>query len=105
MRKEEILKAIKSQIKNINSKAEVILFGSRARGTAQQDSDWDILILLPEVEEVSLSEEQIYRDALFPLELHYQEAFSVFAMAKKVWEKQYNIIPFYQNIKKEGLLL
>ena len=26
--------------------AKVILFGSRARGTAQENSDWDILILL-----------------------------------------------------------
>lgn len=41
-----IISLIKSKIKEKNSNAEVILFGSHARGEAHSDSDWDILILL-----------------------------------------------------------
>jgi len=40
-----IAQLIKNQIKKKNPSADVILFGSRARGNAKKDSDWDILVL------------------------------------------------------------
>ena len=43
---EFILKRISSSIKSKDPNAEVILFGSHARGTARSESDWDILILV-----------------------------------------------------------
>jgi uncharacterized protein len=36
---------IGSYISNIDPKAEIILYGSRARGDEKEDSHWDILIL------------------------------------------------------------
>jgi predicted nucleotidyltransferase len=98
MQKVTILKDIKNTIQEINAATEVILFGSRARDTAKEDSDWDILILVHNTQEVSLVEEQVFRDALFSLELKYAQAFSVFAIAKDSWEDKYSASPFYQNI-------
>lgn len=50
-RENQILARIKNRVREKDRAAEVILFGSRARGDAKPESDWDILILLnqPEV--------------------------------------------------------
>lgn len=46
-KKEHILAAIRKCLtKNLPSGGKAILFGSQARGTAREDSDWDILIIL-----------------------------------------------------------
>lgn len=37
---------IKKQVKDIDPFADIILYGSRARGEERSDSDWDILILI-----------------------------------------------------------
>ena len=45
----ETMKArIKANVLEVNPEAEVWLYGSRARGTAREDSDWDILVLTPD---------------------------------------------------------
>jgi predicted nucleotidyltransferase len=48
--------------------ARVILFGSHARGEAQEDSDLDLLVVEPEVEDAA-SEEVRLRRALLGLRL------------------------------------
>lgn len=45
MEKEQLLQKVKQTVQRIDPQAEVILFGSRARGDARPDSDWDFLIL------------------------------------------------------------
>lgn len=104
MNREEILRNIKEKIKSINPEARVVLYGSRARGTARENSDWDILILLPH-SGVSLQEESLYRDALYPLSLAYETSFSVLALSQERWQKQYAPSPLYKNIQKEGIIL
>jgi uncharacterized protein len=41
-----VLNRIKTIVKQIDPKADVILYGSRARGDERPDSDWDLLILV-----------------------------------------------------------
>ena len=83
--------------------SEIILFGSRARGTEQPDSDWDILILIPRPSD--LKEEQKFRHRLFELELLYGQAISTFVHSKKDWEEKHWMTPLYANIKQEGIRL
>lgn len=82
--------------------AEIILFGSRARGDNRKNSDWDVLILL----EVPIYEEvkKEIRDALFELELEYDQAVSSVIFNKKDWLDM-SITPLYQNIEHEGVPL
>ena len=41
----QITKEIKQTVLGIDPTAEVILFGSRARGDFHEESDWDVLVL------------------------------------------------------------
>lgn len=100
-KKKEILEKINTSVKGIEPQADIILFGSRARGDEEEDSDWDILILLPY--EVDLSIEQKFRHKLFDVELEYGEPFSTFVYSKAAWEEKYWVTPFFKNIKKEGV--
>ncbi len=101
--KTQILQRIKGCIGEIEPRAEVILFGSRARGDERADSDWDILILVPN--SVDLKEEQKYRHKLFELELEYGQAISTFVHSKSDWNGKFPITPLFQNIEKEGILI
>ena len=49
MKREELLERVKQTIHEIEPDADIILYGSRARGDAHPESDWDFLILLPGV--------------------------------------------------------
>ena len=99
-----IAKKIKERIKQKNPFADVILFGSHARGRTHRDSDWDILILLSQPNVNRLIEKE-YRDELFDIELEIGEPISAFVYSKSDWEQKHAITPLYQNIKREGIYL
>jgi len=99
----QLLQKIKSYAQAIDKEAVVILFGSRARGTAREDSDWDILILVPGP--VTLKLEQAFRHKLFELELEYGQAISTFVYSKTDWSGKYRVTPLFQNVAKEGIAI
>ncbi|KPL17071.1 MAG: hypothetical protein AMS26_02185 [Bacteroides sp. SM23_62] len=100
-KEQHIIKLIHNRILEKDPAAEVILYGSHARGTPHKESDWDILILLKNVT-VDKRIEQSFRHHLFDLELEIGEPISVFVYSKKDWENKYYITPFYKSIKREG---
>ena len=99
-----IISLIKSRISLKNPEAEVVLFGSHARGNANLDSDWDILILLHNIE-VDRNVEKEYREELFDVELEIGEPISTFVYSKNDWESKHAVTPLYQSIKNDGILL
>jgi uncharacterized protein len=104
MDKDYIKNLIRTRIKQKNPNAEIILFGSQARGDFNKDSDWDILILLNQLD-VSRDTEMEYREELFEVELETGEPISTFVFSKNDWESKHKITPLYQNIKTEGIEL
>ena len=90
-------------VSQIEPQAEVILFGSRARGSARPDSDWDILILLDG--EVTLAREQALFHALYKIELDTEEVFSTLIYRKNYWYEVLKGSPLFQNVNQEGILL
>jgi predicted nucleotidyltransferase len=96
---------IKERIKQKNPFADVILFGSHARGQSHKDSDWDILILLNQPNVVNRLIEKEYREELYEIELTIEQSISTFVFSKIDWEQKYNMTPLYQNIKRDGIYL
>jgi uncharacterized protein len=98
-----IASRIRTEIKRIDPKAKVVLFGSRARGDAKKDSDWDLLIL---IDSLNIREsEDLFRDKIYDLELETGEIISMFVYNNKDWTSRHKITPLYKSIKKEGVVL
>lgn len=98
-----IVKLIKQNISEIDPGADVILYGSRARGDARNDSDWDILVLTNYP--IDLEIENKFRDHLYLLELETGEPLSLFLYSKTEWNTRQRITPYFENITQQGILL
>jgi predicted nucleotidyltransferase len=100
---EHIRKLIRSNIAEIDPAAQVILYGSRARGDARKDSDWDILVLTNYP--VDFRKEKLFRDHLYELEIQTGEPLSIFVYSLLDWNTKQRISPYFHNITKQGILL
>ena len=104
MNRKEIVTQIRMIMRQMFPSAEVILYGSEARGEARSDSDIDLLILV-DGEKLTLAQEDAVTTPLYELELQTGVAISPIVMLKKQWENRPMITPFYLNVMKEGVRL
>jgi predicted nucleotidyltransferase len=96
----QLLTRVEEMVKSIDASAKVILFGSRARGEAREDSDWDFLILTSK--EVTPNLEDEFRVKLYGLELEYEQVISSVIENEQNW-KNYLNSEFYKNIQTDGI--
>jgi predicted nucleotidyltransferase len=100
----DLLIRCKRAIRSIDPTADVILFGSRARGDADDDSDYDLLILTDRLAGLK-TEEPILR-ALFPIELETGAVLTFLLYNKITWNSDlYRAMPFHRNVDAEGITL
>jgi predicted nucleotidyltransferase len=99
-----VRKQIKEVVAETDSSAMAILFGSRARGDAKKDSDWDVLILLKK-NNVSIKDEQAFRHKLYDLELKIGMPISTFVYSLNDWKNKLLYTPLHQNVDREGIIL
>ena len=81
----------------------VILYGSVARNDNTDDSDIDIVIIIKNEMDDATKEQFIHWSA--ELDLRYDRVFSIIDIQEENMEKWGNVLPFYQNIQKEGIIL
>ena len=95
----EFLAAVKQWVEEIDPQAEVWLFGSRARGDARPDSDWDFLVLTEKP--VDRAFKYTVWDHLNDLELTAERVIST-----RVWNRGYwrgmMVTDLYNNIREDG---
>jgi len=102
--KRSILSRIKQIVNSTEPLATVILFGSFARGDNKKYSDIDILILVDK-DKISYSDEKRIKYPLYDLEFDTGKVISPIVFSRKDWETRHRITPFYENVKREGVLL
>ena len=83
--------------------AKVVLFGSRARGDANSDSDWDVLILVDR-EGITAKDFQEINYPIFDIGFQIGQYISPKLYTFKEWEER-KFTPFYKNIEKEGIVI
>ena len=82
--------------------AEIILYGSKARGDYEEFSDIDVLILLDREINNSL-EEEIFSSA-FQVELKYDVIFGIIVYSKEFWNSILGkAMPLHWNVDKDGI--
>jgi len=98
-----LLQKCKHAVEMVAPGSSVILYGSRARGDENPESDYDLLVVLPECYDVSIAER--VRNKLYDIEVEESVIISVIIKNEKEWEsKLYDILPLKINILREGVL-
>ena len=97
-----ILRELKHVLVDKYPALELRLFGSTARGEATGTSDIDLCIQLPDV---TRSIEEDLFDTTYAFELKYDRVFDVIILAESLVQKYSDVLPIYQNILREGIVL
>lgn len=105
MRHSSVIKKIAEIMRSLFPDARTVLFGSQARGTANDSSDIDLLIILPDIYQghdfVKRRSEIVSH--LYDIEIEDGVRISPIVLIKSVWENR--ITPFSINVNREGITL
>lgn len=100
----QVASRVKTIVRSILPDAEVILYGSRARGDAREDSDWDFLVITDEP--ASIATEEKLRHAMYELSLDLAEIISAFVENRQQWlAPLMEASPYRQEIEREGIAI
>ncbi|MCR5728704.1 MAG: nucleotidyltransferase domain-containing protein [Lachnospiraceae bacterium] len=97
--------AVEAQLVYGKKLKEVILFGSCARGDFENDSDVDVMILIDTSKEKIEEENDKIHPIIHKLDRKYNYNLLFSPIVKSYSEFNYwcDIIPFYNNVNKEGV--
>lgn len=101
--KEEMIKAMRNVLNSIDPTVQAILFGSRARGDAEEDSDWDVLVLIDKPH-VSLSDYDKYSYPLRELGWDMDEIINPVLFSTKEWNENHFTM-FNHNVRNDGIAI
>ena len=103
MTRDNILQEIKRTLHEVAPDAKAILFGSRARNDAREDSDWDILILIDK-DKVRNEDFDTVAYPLVELGWTIGEMINPILYTFSEWNKRSFTI-FHKNVEEEGIAI
>lgn len=86
-----------------NILVRIILYGSVAKNTSTAESDIDIAIILNASS--TKEHEETLLDFIVDMNLKYNKVFSIIDIDLSEFKKWENTLPFFINVKKEGVVL
>ena len=92
----EIFSLIKNRVHNLVPTDEVYLFGSQANNNANEESDWDILVLLAEKPDRKIK--QSIHKALFPLSVQIHAFINTVIASHADWNNNPSYYSLHQSI-------
>ena len=99
-----MLERVKRAVSEMEPDAEIILYGSRARGDSRIQSDWDFLVLL----DGPVNDERTdkIRHRLYEIEWESDEVLCCIVRDRQEWNSPlWKNMPFRQNVEQEGIVL
>jgi predicted nucleotidyltransferase len=100
----ELLIRCKRAIHSLDPTVEIILYGSRARGDARADSDFDLLLLIDG--EVTAQLEDRFRRQVYPIELDTGAVITVIGFNRERWNSPLlSVVPLHSSVIAEGVVL
>ena len=83
---------------------EMILFGSKARGDDDPESDIDLLVVTSR--RFSTAERHAVMDALFPIQREYDVVLSPVVVATEDWRSGIlSVLPIHTEVDEQGVAL
>lgn len=98
----EIIELIRDTIHAYDPTAKVILYGSRARGDAREDSDWDVLTIISR-DKVTRDDTDHMSYDLWEKGIEIGEEINNFIYTQQQWDNTISL--FKINVREEGILL
>jgi len=102
-RQTTIINMIRDTIREAEPKAQIFLYGSRARGDARDDSDWDVLTIVDKPR-LSLKDRGNLQYPIWDKGLDMGEEINVLSFTRKQWEEAPPSL-FKYNVMREGIAL
>lgn len=99
--KEELVQGLTTIFQNNISM--IILYGSVARNEATNESDVDIAIIIKK--EMDDQTKKRFISWAAEMDIRYEKVFSIVDIREDNMKKWERVLPFYQNIRKEGIVL
>ena len=86
-----------------NRLEKIVLYGSVARGSDTEESDIDIALVMHG--KLDSDTEDRLSDFVVDMNLKYDKVFSVIDIDADHFRTWLEVLPFYQNVEKEGIVL
>lgn len=98
-----IIRLIRDTVHQQEPNADIILYGSRARGDARRDSDWDVVVIIDKPD-IKFSDRGTIDYLLWTKGLEIGAEINTLEYTRKQWD---NLPPslFKNNVLKEGIRL
>lgn len=99
MTSQEVANMISHRVRQSEPTAKVMLFGSRARGDARPDSDWDVMVLL---DDKASDKRWDVSSSLFELGWDIDKIINPIVYTQSEWQKR-SFMPFYHNVMQDKI--